>query len=66
MQATCPEGVQAITDVANEVMLEEGIESLKRGNKIFGNNLTQIVSNIHKDILAAVLIKTTKKMNEHS
>jgi hypothetical protein len=52
-QAACPEGWQAVPDTADEKMLSEGVESLTRGQKLFGNNLAQIVSNIHEDMLSA-------------
>ncbi|RUR52746.1 hypothetical protein [Vreelandella populi] len=47
------EGWQSTPDVANDEMLEEGVESLRRGQARFGDNLTQVISNIFEDMLSA-------------
>lgn len=44
---------QPVPDNANEIMLSEGVESLRTGLDSFPDNYTQIVSNIWEDMYAA-------------
>lgn len=48
-----PPTTSAVPDAATEEMLTEGVAAMTRGIKIFGDNYTQIVSNVWEDMLAA-------------
>jgi hypothetical protein len=43
----------AVPDVADEEMLEVGVESLQRGLKLFPDNLYQVINNVWEDMYEA-------------
>lgn len=51
--AAIPNGFKIVPDVGNNEMLFDGTQALRRGIELFGDNYTQIVSNIWEDMCEA-------------